>query len=87
MGIKMSQKTIPGFKVHLGQNISFFIGLLHKNIGFYRFIWHKIVGFYRFSSDTNVPAIWKFILFYYSKVISAVFQEVYCIVHTPEYTV
>ena len=27
-----------GFKVHLGQNIVFFIGLFHKNIGFYRFI-------------------------------------------------
>ena len=26
------------FKVHLGQNIGFFIGLFHKNIGFYRFI-------------------------------------------------
>ena len=25
--------------------------------------------------------------FYYSKVISTVFQEVYCIVHTSEYTV
>ena len=24
----------PGFKVHLGQNIDFFIGLFYKNIGF-----------------------------------------------------
>ena len=29
---------IAGFKVHLGQNIGFFIGKFHKNIGFYRFI-------------------------------------------------
>ena len=62
-----------GFKIHLVKNIGFLIGLFHKNICFYRFILHKIIGFYRFSSDTNVPAMWKFLLFYYSKVISNVF--------------
>ena len=31
--------------------------------------------------------MYYFLLFYYSKVISTVFQEVYRIVHTSEYTV